>query len=178
MDEKRLTASLRDEVGLAIEAAMAVEPAPELKVNVRARVDRERASASRWMPWQLASVAVALPLIGVAIGVWWPRETGRSVPTPAVAAVHVRAMAPLMAAAVPSSPRIDAPVRVGRSAPSASSQAAALRAYIDHFRHTPIDTSVVAARASDKPVNVAMITIERIAIEPLPKLEAITGERQ
>ena len=74
MDENALDRAFRDELGLAIEAAMGIEPAPELKVHVHARIDRERATVRRWMPWQLATIAAAAVLIAAMTFTSWRRD--------------------------------------------------------------------------------------------------------
>jgi hypothetical protein len=179
MDENRLDESFRDELGLAIEAAMGVEPAPELKVHVHARIDRERAAVRRWMPWQLAIVGVAAVLIAAITFTHLRRDRNQTDPPSVIAAVYGNALAPYAASAASVAPRIDrTSVRVRAGEVSVSNQAAILAAYVSHVRQLRIDPAAVAVPASSEPLKLSGINIERIAIEPLPKLDAIAGERQ
>ena len=179
MDENRLNGSFRDELGLAIEAAMGVEPAPELKVLVRARIDRERVTTRRWNPWQLATVGAAVAAIVAIAAVAWRGDPNQIRPPSVIAALDRSALAPYAAVAQAVAPAVDrtiVPVRAGEV--SVSNQAAILAAYVNHVRQLRIDPSAVAVRASSEPLKLSGINIERIAIEPLPKLDAIAGERQ
>jgi hypothetical protein len=186
MDEDRLTVSFRDEIGLAIEAATSVTPAPGLAAAVRARVDRERARRMHWITWQLA-VACGLIFV-IASGVVLPRlrDVKTDMRGALIAATHLNRAAPLVEAVRPlrrptersAALRVTAQART--PAPDRlSDQAIALRDYVASLRHVRIDLATVSAMAStSRPLEFPAITIERIAIDPLPRLEAVTGERR
>ena len=179
MDENRLDESFRDELGLAIEAAMGVEPAPQLKAHLRARIDRERATVPRWMPWQLAIAGVAAVLMAATVFTLWRRDRDQTSAPFVIVAAYSNALAPYAAVSRAVVPAIDRPVvRVIATEAALSNQAALLVAYVNHVRQHRITPTDLAGRASGEPLKVEGISIERIAIEPLPRLEAIAGERQ
>ena len=179
MDENQLDTSFRDELGLAIESAMAIEPAPELKVHVRRRIDGERASGRRWTPWLLAIAGLAALLIAATTFTPWRRDRDQAGPPSVIAAAYSNALAPYAGVSRAVAPAIDRPVvRVRATEAALSNQAALLVAYVNHVRQHRITPTDLAVRASGEPLKVEGISIERIAIEPLPKLEAIAGERQ
>jgi hypothetical protein len=184
MDEKRVIASLRDEIGLAIEASMAVEPAPELRALVRARVEQERAKGRRWLPWPLVAVSALAIVIAVVIVAPWQRGTTATAPTSDIAAVHRATVVPLAGVTQPVAPRSETPIATSRpqyalGSTTRTNDAVLLSAYVDAIRERRIDPSAVSVIGSpSQPLTVSAIGIEPIAIEPLPKLAAIIGERQ
>ena len=190
MDEKQVISALRDELGLAIEASVAAQTSPDLKARVRARVERERVTAVGWRRWQFAGAGVAIAIAAVIAMLPWHRASERPITVSAVAAVPMTIAAPLVAAAQPATPWLehrddlrDASdpqiARERRTQSAATNQAAALKAFIAHVRQRRLDSSaLVAARPTGQALQVSTISIERIAIEPLPRLAAITGEQQ
>ena len=179
MDENRANGSLRDEIGLAIEASMAVEPAPELRAQVRARVDRERAQAGHWFRWQLASVGALVTVIAVVTFAPWQREATDSVPASEIAVVQMAPVVPFAAGVRPTPAPVERrAVRQRTMSAAVSNDAVLLRAYLDQVRQRRIDPSALSAVPPTEPLTLSAIGIEQIAIDPLPKLAAITGERQ
>lgn len=188
MDEDRLTSSLRDEIGRAIEAVLSVPPPPSLAATVRARVDLERARtrSPRWMTWQLAAVtAIAVAVVStVLVSRLWRPES--SVAPSTIAAVSTTVAAPYAGAVRPvslgsnTSAALPAPASLRLSAaPGLSPDAIALREYVTSLRQRRIAAATLAASPTAIQVlELPAITIERIAIDPLPLLEAVTGERQ
>ena len=163
---------------MAIEDAVAVEPAPELKVLVRTRIDHDRASG-RWISWQFTTVGVVALLIAAIAAVTWQREWNPPAPEPVIAAGHRQGLSPYAAVSQAAAPRIDrAAPRVRATRTVQPNQAAILAAYGNQVRQGRIDPTVLAVRASGEPLKFEGISIARIAIEPLPKLDAIAGERQ
>ena len=183
MDENRVVGSFRDELGLAIEATVDVSPAPELRAQIRARIDRERAAAGRWMPWQLAVggvLAVAITMV-VATATWqWNREQHPALVE--IVSMQRHSLTAYVAAPSPVRSRADRSVVHATAVERpVRNEAAMLAAYVAHIRQLgviPSSLTGAPARPSGEPLKLSNISIERIAIEPLAKLAAISGDRQ
>jgi hypothetical protein len=190
--DKDLTAPLRDEIGLAIEAAMSVTPDPSLAAHVRARVDLERTKPIRWRGWQLAVGAACVAMVAAVVPALWPRDRNAADPAPMLAASHPFHVVPYATPAEPpplliahrAQPnglsRGSADAATSRAAaPRLSPDAAALRGYVAYLRQVRNDGPMAeAVQPASGPLELPTITIARIAIDPLPRLEAVTGERQ
>src|ERR1700732_3934502 len=81
MDEDRTIEALRDELGLEIERVLAIDPAPEVKSRVRARIAHDRASDARGQQWGL----VAGGALTAAAVMWFALVLAPPGPLPAVA---------------------------------------------------------------------------------------------
>ena len=175
-------ASLRDELGLAIEAVMAVTPAPSLAAQVRARVDRERSKSAVSTMWPLTAWATLAVLVASGAALTLLFRAQETTTSRMIAAAPLNATVPYVAGAQPAPVWIDiAPTarRTGPaqvfSSPTLSPQAAALRDYVAYLRNSG---SAAEASSPTPPLTLPAITLEPIAIDPLPQLDAIAGERQ
>jgi hypothetical protein len=93
MDEDRSVNELRDEIGLEIERALAIEPAPELHRHVWAEIARDqvprswRAMAARRLDavWSLHPLVLALAVVcTLTVGVFIGREFQHPQPPPPI----------------------------------------------------------------------------------------------
>jgi hypothetical protein len=166
-------------LGLEIERVLAIDPAPELKVRVRTRIDHERASDSSWRNWWLVSAGA----LGVVVLVALLLNRPEPLPAPLMSRDQANAMIELPPDVLPepfeSRP---APVAVGRqSNPSIQPvpELAALRRIVVDIREGRIDPSVLEPPPAAPLEPVAEIAIESITIAPLARLEPLLeGEPQ
>jgi hypothetical protein len=198
MDQQRADHTIDDEaLDREIESALAAEPSPEFLARVRARIAAGPAP-SLWRPsWGFAgglSLAGAVLLTVVFVRSERPRPPDSALPADPITAAPIAAVTPagipiapfepttLMAAAAESSGR----VRIQRSAAATAPaivisprDAAALRLLMANLREGRVDPSVLAALQEAAPPlePLATVAIQPIAIEPLPRLALLEGER-
>jgi hypothetical protein len=184
--DQELKASLRDDLGLAIEEVMAVTPAPSLAAHVRARVDRERSRPAVWNMRPLAVLATLVVLIIVGAGLSLLLREAEPRGPRAIAARRLIAPVPYVAAAQSARVHIDVSTSSrGTKTPRVlsssilSPQATALRDYVAYLR-TPRtnDQSAAETPSPTQVLTLPAITLEPIAIDPLPQLDAVAGDRQ
>jgi hypothetical protein len=186
MDQDRTVDTLRDELGLEIERVLAIDPAPELKARVRARIESERRSRPSWIRWELLGAGALAMAMVAAIVVNRPEQERE----PALPSEQVVA-APMVesVAAAPATPQVLSPAAQPVVSPArttelevlvAPGEAAALRLLVASIREGRIDPTVLD---DFQPVGTPLqplgeIAIQPIAIEPLARLELLEGERQ
>lgn len=165
MHEDRADQALRDDLGVELEQLMAIEPAPDLRVRVRARVTRE--GLTGWWPLrlQLAAGGVLALMLVVLLGI--PQV--ENAPPPAATGPSTSAMP------AASAPRLTLE----------QNAAARPRAAVPHAAPVKPPARRTSAPARDYPVLVMppieplnQIFIEPVAIEPLGEIAPLSGERQ
>lgn len=194
MDQNRTDRSLRDALGVEIERALAVHPAPELRARVHARIDRERETVGSWRRWWVAGFGTLVAVVVLfvlthqskhdvpmvhrepTIGAAGALPQGSNVrPAPAASGTPVRVFAartarPLLHPSTPVSDDVLIP----------PGEADAIRLVM-----TAVQEGRIRLRETSAPdiqaalfVSTDEIAIGPIAIEPLSQLTLLEGERQ
>jgi hypothetical protein len=197
VDENRTVNILRDEIGLEIERALAIDPAPDLKMRVLARIEHEPTSHPWWAPWRpLSAGAIGMAALMAMFIISSQREPDqglqdeqagamRTVDLPSTTAGALQASSPIAAGVQPN--RTRAATRVLSTAATmesavliSPSETAGLRLLVASIRDGRIDPTVLddlqPAGAPLEPLS--EIAIQPITIEPLARLELLEGARQ
>lgn len=193
MDENRTVNTLRDEIGLEIERVLAIDPAPDLKVRVLARIEHERTSDGWWAPWTLRAGGIAMAALMVMFIISRGPDEGlqdeqpgatRTVDLPPDTAGAVQAVPPITAGVRPGRIRPASPVHPAaattESALISHSETAALRLLVTSIHDGRIDPTVLDdLQPTAAPLEpLSEIAIQPITIEPLARLELLEGARQ
>jgi hypothetical protein len=153
---------LRDDLGVELEQLVAIEPPPELAARVRARVAGERVGT--WWPlgWQLVGAAAVITVLATTLMI--PER--EAAPLPVVPPSNAPAISiPLLPLDVAL--RLDVnPRRIDN--PTTRSTSGTQRARASHYP--------LLVTPPLEPLN--EISIEPVAIEPLPVLQPLSGDRQ
>jgi hypothetical protein len=196
VDENRTVNTLRDEIGLEIERVLGIDPAPDLKVRVLARIEHERTSHPWWAPWRpLSAGAIGMAALLAMFIISSQREPDQGlqdeqagamrVDLPSTSAGAVQAPPPIAAGVQPSrtrdATRLRSAVATMESAVLISpSETAALRLLVASIREGRIDPTVLDdLQPTAAPLEpLSEIAIEPITIEPLARLELLEGAPQ
>ncbi len=199
MDQERTVHTMSDEaLEREIENALAVDPSPEFLARVRTRIAIESSTPAAWrLPWRVVGIGTLVTTVGLTLVIAWSvREPNPVLPGPVAlipTAESAQTRAPIATTRSPSAAEAPAgrSVELGRVRvrPAALTKepeilispgdAAALRVLIMNIHEGRIDATVLNAvqRIATPLEPLGEIVIQPIAIEPLPRLALLEGER-
>jgi hypothetical protein len=194
VDENRTVNTLRDEIGLEIERVLAIDPAPDLKVRVLARIEHERTSEGWWAPWTLRAGGIAMAALMVMFIISRGPDQGlqdeqpgatRNVDLPPDTVGAAQAVPPITAGARPRPIRPASPLPPAASTTESAvlishSETAALRLLVTSIHDGRIDPTILDdLQPTAAPLEpLSEIAIQPITIEPLARLELLEGAPQ
>jgi hypothetical protein len=194
VDENRTVNTLRDEIGLEIERVLAIDPAPDLKVRVLARIEHERTSHGWWAPWALKVGGIAMAALMAVFFISRGPDQGlqdeqpgvtRTVDLPPDTAGAVQAVPPITAGVRPRRIRPASPVPPAAATMESAvlishSETAALRLLVASIHDGRINPTILDdLQPTAAPLEpLSEIAIQPITIEPLARLELLEGAPQ